>query len=931
MLMKKLYFLLFFIIGFTFSLFSGTTGKITGRVVDASTGEGLPSANIVVVGTQLGAVSDMNGNYVILNVPPGVYTISASMISYRKKDIKDVRVNVDFTTRLDIRLESGSVDLPPVEVQGERNPLIRQDLTNPQVAITAENIQELPVTSISEVLKLQAGVIVDNDGAIHIRGGRSNEISYEINGVSINNPLNNSQGVGIATNAVQEVSLSSGTFSAEFGNALSGVVNFVTKEGGDKYTGSFRAYTGDYISTHDDVFMNIKDVDPINKYRAEGTFGGTVPMTNNKLAFFLSGVYSKSKGYLYGIRLYGTKDSYRIPNEFSTKDTRYGSSSAAYVFDPNGDNLASGDGSYVPMNTSDSYNATGKITYKFSPIFKVDYDVILDHGKSQSYSRAYRYNPDGRPTYYSDNMTHTIGITHTLSANIFYNLKFAYLKTEDKSYAFEDPYDSRYVPSNYLRYLPNTDILTGGTSLARDLQKTQTYNVKFDAVAQLFENHEFKMGFEGKMYKINRTYYELLFDTVSSLYNGVPIVPTPDIQPDNVTYVDYERKPVQFSAYILDKIELAKSLILNIGLRYEYLYTKAKYNLDLNSELSNQLTNYANNQLAESKAKSRLSPRVSVSYPITDKGIIRFSYGHFYQNPTMISIYQNPKFLSPGSETPTFGNPNLEPQRSVQYEMGLQQQITDDLKFDFTGFYKDVTNLLEYETFRVGKGDRTYSIISNINYANVKGITLSIMKRRSAADMLSVSLDYTFSMATGNRTDEDAFFYDQQSGRQVEKYYVDLPFDRTHVINGTVALSQPDNWTASIVYSFMTGTPYTPSVPNESYATTYKQNIGRRPFQWNVDLKLEKFFKFGPLNYSVFLQVDNVFDIENEIYVYTNSGRSLYNADQNRTSSNFDYLRTRIARGDNGMVPLSDIDNYYRRAENLSTPREVKVGVSILF
>jgi outer membrane receptor protein involved in Fe transport len=928
--MRKYLFLLSLILLITFSLFSGTTGKIAGRVIDAATGEGLPSVNVFLVGTQLGAVSDMSGNYVILNIPPGVYTVSASMVSYRKKEIRDVRVNIDFTTRLDIKLESGSVDLPPVEVQGERNPLIRQDLTNPQVAITSENIQELPVTTVGDILRLQAGVVTDNDGEIHIRGGRSNEINFTVNGVSINNPFDNSQGVGIATNAIQEVSLSSGTFSAEYGNALSGVVNFVTKEGSDKYTGSVRAFTGDNVSSHKDVFNNIDKIDPFNRSRVEATLGGAVPSTNSKLLFFLSGVWSRSNGYIYGTRLYGTRDGFKIPNEFPTTDGRYGASSSAYVFNPAGNNLPSGDGALVPMNTSQSVNSTAKLSYKFTPEFKVDYDFIFNNGKSQSNSHAYKYNPDGRPTYYSQNMTNALGITHSLSKNIFYTLKASYSKTDEKNYVYEDPQDPRYVPSNFMRVIPQTDFYTGGTSLDRDFQKTETMSLKFDLVSQMFENHEVKFGFEGKSFKLNRLFYTLLFDTTTD--NKIfPVVPTPDVQEENITYVTYIRKPVQFSAYILDKIELAKSLILNIGLRYEYLYTKAQYNLDLNSELSNQLGLYANNLLADAEAKHRLSPRISVSYPITDKGVIRFSYGHFYQNPTMISIYQNPNFTAPGSSSPTFGNPNLNPEKSIQYEMGLQQQITDNLKFDLTGFYKDVTDLLDYETYRAAKGDRTYSIISNINYANVKGITFSVMKRRDQSDMFSFTLDYTFSMATGNRTDADAFFFDQKSGRQMEKFFVNLPFDRSHVINGTLTFSQPDDWTASFVYGMLTGTPYTPAVPSDAYVTNYLQNSGRRPFQWNVDLKLEKYFSIGPLRYSIFLQVDNLFDTENEIYIWTNSGRSLYNADAKRTSSIFNDLRTRIARNDPGMLPINEIDNYYSRPEYLSSPREVRLGLSILF
>ena len=928
--MRKVVIILCLIIIFTLDILAGTTGKISGKITDAATGEPLPSVNVIIPGTQLGAMSDMNGNYTILNVPPGVHVVLASTISYRKKEVKDVRVNVDFTTRLDFKLEAGSVDLPAVVIQGERNPLIRQDLTNPQVAITSESLQELPVTSINEVLKLQAGVIQGNDGELHIRGGRANEISFTVNGVSINNPFDNSQGVGLATNAVQEVSLSSGTFSAEYGNALSGVVNFVTKEGGEKLTGSLRGFIGDYVSVRTELFENIDDIDPFNRIRGELTLGGKIPFTNNKLAFFISGVYNTNNGYMYGKNIYGTKDGFKYKNELPTSDPNYGASNDPIVFNPNGNGQASGDGSYVPMDVSDSYNATGKLTYRFNPTFKMDYDFLLENREAKGYSRSYRFNPYGVPTVYRTNISNSLGITHTISGNMFYTLKAAYSETDRKAYTFEDPYDARYVPANYARALPQTDILTGGTDLGRDYQKTNTLNIKFDGVAQLFQTHEFKVGAEARFYELDRTYYELLYDTLT-IYNSSPVIPTPDVQASNMTYVYYNRKPVQISGYVLDKIELAKSLILNVGLRAEYFAAKAKYNVDLNKEMSEQLGIRVDNLLADAEPKFKLSPRVSVSYPITDRGVIRFSYGHFYQNASLIRIYQNPLFNAPGSSTPTFGNPNLEPERSIQYEMGLQQQISEDIKFDFTGFYKDVTNLLDMETYRAAKGDRTYNVISNVNYANVKGVTFSLMKRRGMEELLAFTLDYTFSMATGNRTDGDAFFFDMRSGRQMEKYFVPLGFDRTHVINGTISMGRNNNWNVSMIYSMLTGTPYTPSVPYDSYPVIYLQNSASRPFQWNIDLKVEKFFRIGKTNLSVFVQVDNLFDTQNEVYVWANSGRTLYNADEERNSVNFNDIRARILRGDAGMIPMSAIDNYYKRAEWLSEPRHIRVGLSILF
>ncbi|HLA69822.1 MAG TPA: carboxypeptidase-like regulatory domain-containing protein, partial [Bacteroidota bacterium] len=233
-----------------------TGGKIAGKVTDSQTSEPLPGANIVIEGTSIGSSTDLDGNYVILNVPPGVFTVNVSFVGYQRSQIRDVRVSTGFTTRIDVPLPPGEIELEPVIVQGERTPLIRKDLTNPVASLSGESFNELPVTDIAEVIGLQAGTTVDDDGSIHIRGGYGNEISYTLNGVNINNPYGNTRSVGLATNAVQEVSVSSGTFTAEYGQALSGVVNYVTKEGGSRLSGGVRYLTGDHMSARNELFPN---------------------------------------------------------------------------------------------------------------------------------------------------------------------------------------------------------------------------------------------------------------------------------------------------------------------------------------------------------------------------------------------------------------------------------------------------------------------------------------------------------------------------------------------------------------------------------------------------------------------------------------------------------------------------------------------------
>ena len=180
---------------------------------------------------QLGAATGVDGTYIINNIEPGVYSLVFSGVGYQKKIVTNVRVSSDFTTTIDMQLSTEAIGLETIVVEATR-PMVRKDLTSSKTVIDETQIQSLPVESIERLLTLQAGITKGAGGEIHIRGGRSTEVAYNVNGVSTINPFDFSKTVTISTNAVQELSVVSGTFNAEYGNALSGVVNTVTKEGG---------------------------------------------------------------------------------------------------------------------------------------------------------------------------------------------------------------------------------------------------------------------------------------------------------------------------------------------------------------------------------------------------------------------------------------------------------------------------------------------------------------------------------------------------------------------------------------------------------------------------------------------------------------------------------------------------------------------------
>jgi len=255
-------------------IFAGTTGKIAGKVIDAKTKEPLIGASILLVGSSMGAAVDVDGNYFIINIPPGTYQIKASTIGYASVDIKNVGVSVDQTTKLDIEMGEQAVQVQTVEVTASK-PLVQKDLTSTEASISGNNISMLPVEDVQSVINLQAGVV---DG--HFRGGRIGEVKYLIDGVSVNDVYSGEATMEASTNSIQELQVITGTFNAEYGQAMSGIVNQITKIPEDHYNGSFSAYSGDYITSRTNLFQYMGPLNPLRTYNLQGSFSGPVPSTN---------------------------------------------------------------------------------------------------------------------------------------------------------------------------------------------------------------------------------------------------------------------------------------------------------------------------------------------------------------------------------------------------------------------------------------------------------------------------------------------------------------------------------------------------------------------------------------------------------------------------------------------------------------------------
>jgi outer membrane receptor for ferrienterochelin and colicin len=358
-------------------------------------------------------------------------------------------------------------------------------------------------------------------------------------------------------------------------------------------------------------------------------------------------------------------------------------------------------------------------------------------------------------------------------------------------------------------------------------------------------------------------------------------------------------------------------MIINAGLRYDYFYSDADYAVE---ELQ------PDGQRKRAEPKHMLAPRLGISFPITSTGIIHLSYGHFFQMPTLRNLYLNPYFLLPAYGTPTFGNADLNPEKTIMYEIGLQQQFTDQIALNVTGFYKDIRDLLAWQTitFQRLDGDRQdYRIRRNQDYANVKGITLTLEKRMRPESPISAKLDYTFLISEGNDNDASAFYYNSLSGRENIKEIIPLDWDQSHNLYGSVAVAPYDGLVISMIGKLSTGYPYTPEIFNSNYDS--RPNSSRKPTTRTVDLKTSYRFPMYGTYLQFFVKVYNLFDTLNERYVFDDTGTAEY------TFANRIINEPQSFKKHYGEPGVHTYDEYNIRPGYYRSPREVRIGFSIEF
>ena len=510
--------------------FSQTTGKISGFVSDKEKGSALPGANIYIINSAYGTASDGDGRFTIINVPPGKYTLKVDMIGYKSVQLDELVISVNRTTSLDIEMESTVIEGEVVTVEVSRLAQ-KKDQTGTIKNISSEQIEALPVENIGSVINMQAGVV---NG--HFRGGRNTEVTYMIDGVQVDESFGGgSAAVDIQPEAVQDLEVITGTFNAEYGRAMSGVVNVVTRDGGPQFEGSISAASATYFTNSEDsqgnpIFIGLSP--SLNRSDdLKLSLGG--PVIGDRITFFTNFRSQNNNGHLNGLRRFAPYDV----SDFTSDDPDDWFSTS------------SGDSSYVPMNTGDNFSALLKLGFN---LFKGIRFSLLHSYSNDSwywYDHSMKYNPDGRVGSHKKTNYTAFQLNHMITPKLFYEFKLAYMENNTGTYLHKDPF--AYIiadGSNYAQLvdwygyeipiyhdgLPHevgdtvylyihdrfsenygSGFFTGGQQKEHTLHRDIDQTFKFDLTWQANYNHSFKIGLMGISHNVDHKWR-----TIRNKYDG---------------------------------------------------------------------------------------------------------------------------------------------------------------------------------------------------------------------------------------------------------------------------------------------------------------------------------------------------------------------------------------------------------------------------
>jgi len=955
------------------SIFSQTTGKLSGSVEDEENNI-LYGANIIIEGTGMGTSSDDNGTFYIINLSPGKYNVRFDIIGYKSLLVEDVIISVNKTTRLDVKLDQTAVEGQVVFVKASKMST-KKDQSGTVKNISQDQIEILPIKDIASIVSMQAGVV---EG--HFRGGRDTEVTYLVDGIRTDDTYGgNSQTVYLEPSVLQDLEVITGTFNAKYGRAMSGVVNQVTKDGGDNFKGSFSSRYENYLTQNENIFPGISETQINLNQDYSVQFSG--PILKDKISFFVNYRHQDNRGHLNGYDYFNADDystfmgdneeNYYSEHTGSHVMENYCSNSKGYMLlDPSTNESITNDsecqqygdceiiyseviynGTYsdiiysnssfnitanmcngeiyqssseqseyflttrfipaqiriktdnpIAMNNSISTSYLGKLTFRPIGPLRISLMHTNNDNKGHWYNHFYKYSPDSRTTNYNTNLFSSLFINYMFSSSAFFDLKLSSNKKIDQSYVYENPFDDRYVSDYYTR--SESGFLQGGHDKGHNTKTLEDLNVKIDINWQMNSTHNLKYCFDKVSHDLSIRNYTIR-DSSNTDISYDPYV----FQGVRSSYAEeYDITCYEVSGYFQDKMEF-KEMVLNFGLRYDMFDPNTYYPSDYRNP-GNDLIGVPQSYLLLTNTKSQISPRFALSYQVGEAALLRFSYGHFFQMPPLYAMYSNSNLLiSPDNYVTILGNPNLEAEKTVNYELGFWQEIGKSMGVEVVLFYKDIYNLLSTSTITTYNTVK-YGLYANKDYGNVRGLELVYDYNDGP---ISVIANYTFQYTRGIADSPTSSFSREGSNQDPISRLIPLSWDQRHTMNATIGYNVKQyGLTLSAYYNSGSAFTFSPISENTLANINLLPNNAYKPSNYLINFS--SYYNLSKAGARITFEVYNLFDTLNEYGVNSQTGRS-YSAILNEN----DYTSFR-----NNYTTIEDT---YQDPSAYGAPRSLKIGL----
>jgi len=932
----KTYLLILFLILFSFNANAQEQfGSMSGIVAD-SAGIPLDGVTLKLKGTYLGAVSDIEGKYKIEGITEGSYTLQVSYEGFKTVEYTDVKLRSGESKDFNVTLKSTSYSVDQeIEVVGDR-PLMDIEQTSSNHIVTSDDISKSIVTNVTDIITQQAGVVQDNN-EIHIRGGRNYENSFLVDGVSVQDPLSGTgYGLQLSANSLEEVEVITGGYNAEYGQATSGVVNVRTKEGRYDNINFFISYKRDNFGTGknsgtsfntDILEMNLSGPEPITKY----LFKALKIKPPGEITLFSSFFMGLSDGFF--VNQGGYKAS-------QVRSSTFGGTR----FSPRQDN---------------SWYWLGKATWRFTPTIKLGYSFNQSVSINQNSSTlqtnleyvepspGYQYDfqklLENANTYTQNSFFHTVNWTHTTSARTFYEIKlnkfFTHLRVDANGTNWSDyvepidlirpPFQFYGIDSTRTGIIPGDGFYDIGNPFTWHDHYVDEMSAKFDYSHNYNTKSKLKAGIEANFQEMQ------LID----IYQ-------PWIKPFGLNNDVYKVYPAFGDIYAQHSLTF-KGMILNYGMRLDYWFP-GKYvddavkNPDVVTITDQIRSAYESDtyNFFGRRAKLNLSPRLGISHPVTNNQTLFFSYGHFSKRPKPQFVYAKLDPQTAKSTFQKFGNPNLNPETTVAYELGVRNQFTSDDVLTITAYYKNIYDYVATRSIQINSGrllGKSFVTYFNQDYARTRGIEVEYKKRLS--DWFNAKLNFTYSVATGKSSTSDQGFLVTTRGANEIISETFLSWDKPlqasanfyfNIAKGKGIYGFGRNILDDISFKsrifFQSGKRYTRQIETgvlENGRPEYTSDInnvnGEVGENWFwVDLDIDKYINYKSIQMVVSVSIDNLFNSKNSTIINPVTGRAYEFGDPTPNSYN-DPLYPDLQ---------APINPYPYNPARFLTPRNIKFGIS---